>query len=110
MAQPTCDHILSILLEFGAEINSQNDDGRIAMHFAIYTGFESLLRMLLQHGADPNIQDKKGRTPLHVAALEREVKAVCLLSPVTRDSKKILELISLRLEMEDSKGYESPEW
>ncbi|MBN9518156.1 ankyrin repeat domain-containing protein [bacterium] len=67
----TPDHIAlaAMLLEFGADPNARNDDGRTPLHYACDIGSRDveLVRLLLQHGADPNARDNRQRTPMSLA-------------------------------------------
>ncbi|MEJ8800670.1 ankyrin repeat domain-containing protein [Pontibacter sp. H249] len=65
---------VSQLLQKGADINAQDDDGKTAMHYAVSSSrvrselYEQeqvdLLDTLIARGANPNIKDKNGNTVL----------------------------------------------
>ena len=55
------------LLEKGAQVNCQTDDGWTPLLKASVHG-SALTKLLLEKGADPNIATAKGYTPLHRAA------------------------------------------
>ena len=65
---------VSLLLQNGADINAQDDDGKTALHYAVSSSrvrselYEQeqvdLLDTLLTKGANPNIKDKNGNTVL----------------------------------------------
>lgn len=57
------------MLGSGASIDSRNEDGCTALHFAADRGQREVARLLIQHGADVNAVDSDGQTPLHYAAL-----------------------------------------
>lgn len=51
-----------------AEINSQDDDGKTALHLACMLGNLSMVRLLMEDSKClVNIHDNRGETPLHIA-------------------------------------------
>ena len=59
----------SLLLERGAELNAQANDGRTALYLAAsQRNSDAVLELLLEKGADPNLATTNGRTPLMSAA------------------------------------------
>jgi ankyrin repeat protein len=57
---------LRLLLERGARLNEQNDDGATALMYAVDDPIKT--RLLLEKGADPNLRSGQGRTALLIAA------------------------------------------
>jgi len=57
---------LQLLLERGARLNEQNDDGATALMYAADDPVKT--RLLLEKGADPNLRSGQGRTALLIAA------------------------------------------
>ena len=51
-----------------SEINLPDNEGRIAIHYAVMSGNEKLVESLLKLGSDPNKLTKRKETPLHFAA------------------------------------------
>ena len=51
-----------ILIEAGAELNFQNNDGSTALHTASFFCRPEIVRMLLDKGADKTIKNKYGQT------------------------------------------------
>jgi len=57
------------LLEHGASVNLQNQDGETAMFIATRVGNVDLIRLLLKWGANPDFAEEKvGATAAHIAA------------------------------------------
>jgi hypothetical protein len=54
--------VVSLLLDAGADINFQNNDGSTALHTASFFCRTEIVKLLLQHGADKSIQNKYGST------------------------------------------------
>ena len=63
--------LVELLLNFGAEVNQQDDDGYTALHHAVYSSELDLTGLLLSSGADPNLEDwSSGFIPL-LSALQQ---------------------------------------
>ena len=56
-------------MEYGANVNKADKEGRTSLIAASYMGHGDIVRHLLARGADINHQDIDGRTALSVAAL-----------------------------------------
>ena len=61
-----------LLLEHGAEVNSQDKNKQTPLLLAMGRGWFKLVWILLERGADVNAEGKNGRTPLHVLS-ERQI-------------------------------------
>jgi ankyrin repeat protein len=70
--------IARMLIDAGADVNIQDENGLTPLHWCAYKNLPEILRMLLDAGADVNIQDEKGKRPYEVARTQ-EVKK--LLKP-----------------------------
>jgi hypothetical protein len=71
--------VLRLLLEHGADINAQDEDGRAPLHWASYHGALEVVRLLLEHGADVEAKTKSGKTALQEAAKRGHGKVMELL-------------------------------
>ncbi|XP_012722102.2 ankyrin repeat domain-containing protein 17 [Fundulus heteroclitus] len=66
--QTRCKFI-ELLLQRGASVNCQDEDGRTALSYACEKGYLDAVKILVQNGADPEILDSWGNTPLMYAAV-----------------------------------------
>lgn len=62
--------ILKLLLDFGADIESQNDSGWTALHIATKSNAFQAAAVLIAHGATTDAWDVRGRTPKYFASPE----------------------------------------
>jgi ankyrin repeat protein len=53
--------IIDMLVEFGADVNAQNNHGGNALARAAHFGHESTVRQLLKLGANPDMKDMAGQ-------------------------------------------------
>lgn len=51
------------------DINTKNEYGRTALHFAVIYGASNCVQLLISAGADVTIADSAGNTPLHCVAV-----------------------------------------
>ena len=61
------DKVASLLLDAGADINAQKNNGTTILHDAAENGFLELASLLIDRGANVEAKDNDGRTPLHGA-------------------------------------------
>jgi hypothetical protein len=61
--------LVQILVHFGANPNSADEDGCTAVSMAAAQGHTATVRALVECGADVNTADVRGSTPLHVAVI-----------------------------------------
>lgn len=69
--------IVRYLIEKGAEVNFQDNDGRTSLHYAVISKNRKMVALLLSSGADPNMEDKQGHTFLYdlfKLSMERGIK------------------------------------
>ena len=60
--------VARLLLEHGADVNVQDNNGATPLHVSAEVGTVKVARVLLEYGANVGAEDKKGRTPLHETA------------------------------------------
>ena len=63
--------VVSLLLDHGASVDQQNEDGVSALQCAASTTKSEMVKLLLDRKADVNHRDKIGRTPLFDAACSK---------------------------------------
>jgi ankyrin repeat protein len=51
--------VMKVLIEGGADVNTQNKYQRTALHYGSAGGHHDNVRVLLERGADPNTRDKE---------------------------------------------------
>jgi len=56
--------VRELMLGEGAEVDTQDDQGRTPLHYAAECGYPEVVRTLLSRGADVNARDNQGQTPL----------------------------------------------
>ncbi|MDA9627145.1 ankyrin repeat domain-containing protein [bacterium] len=59
--------IVSLFLEYGADVNKTNDQGSTAMHWACLNGHANIVQLLLDKGGSASVCNQAGRTPLDEA-------------------------------------------
>ena len=62
-----------ILLSYTSEVDLLDNNGRTALHYASYRGFEDCVSSLLDAKAYPYQKDFLGKTPFHLAAASGHV-------------------------------------
>ena len=80
--------IVRLLLEYGANLNTRDNEGRTPLHLVSDSRWGDLwlsarleiARILLSHGADVDVEDEKGRTPLQAAFASGQTEMAQLLS------------------------------
>ena len=68
--------IVSVLLEYGADVDFADKFGNTALHLAIHCRYLSVVRVLLLNGADPNICNRDGYSCLNSAVLHYDLAGV----------------------------------
>ena len=70
------DGIKEILTLRGVDVNSTDENGETALHFAAKTGSRQCMEILIQQGASITKRDSSGFLPLHCAALSSPVECI----------------------------------
>lgn len=74
------DEMVSLLLEFGAEVNIHTFEARLTpLHIAVRNNNLQVADRLLEAGADVNSRNKIDHTPLHIAVSTNSIEMVRLL-------------------------------
>ena len=71
--------LLLILIDLGADINSQNNDGKTALHFAVRNNDERMIKHLLIRGADKYLKDKDDNNPYNLAVILKHENLINIL-------------------------------
>lgn len=66
--KPSIDMIKCLAKEGNANINSVNNDGETALHFAASQDLQDIVKFLVTKGADVNVKNKRGASALVAAA------------------------------------------
>jgi uncharacterized protein len=73
-------HAISVaLLDYGAEVNVQQEGGFTPLHEAALSGKTELARLLLAYGADPGLAADDGTRPADLAAKHNRTEVLALL-------------------------------
>ena len=68
------------MIEDGADVNSQDYDGRTALHIASAEGHIPIIEYLLTQGADPHLEDRWGKSSIRDAELAENNAVLDLLN------------------------------
>ena len=71
--------VASKLIESGADVMSQNNNGETPLHLALYEDQLDVARMLIERGADVTAQKEDGETQLHLASQWGQVNVARML-------------------------------
>jgi hypothetical protein len=88
IAGPSNDNLIDLLLENGVDINSADEKGMTALHYAVQNFYHyrkeplNLIKKLLASGADLEAKDKDGRTPLMLATEHSQKNTVIAGGPL----------------------------
>lgn len=84
-----------LFMEFGANINGQNDFGSSALHSAIYRNDLKKALFLIENGADIYFENDAGETSLDIARIKKEWDIFNILKTYNRSYKlkKIMNFI-----------------
>ncbi len=82
-------HILSALLDAGADVNARSRAGRTALMLAVKADRMRVIRRLLEAGAEVDARDQDGWTPLILAARDGRSRTVAKLLEAGADSNAV---------------------
>ncbi|XP_068608167.1 uncharacterized protein [Brachionichthys hirsutus] len=91
-----------LLLEKGADVNCQDEDGRTALSHACEMGHLDVVKLLVQFNADPDVSDAWGNTALMYAAYSGHSH---ILEFLVRAFKRL----GLRLDRTNNAGHSATE-
>jgi len=72
-------NVVRLLVERGADVNAQDEEGRIALIHATEGGNTEVVQILLDKGADRSVKDRNGHTALMIAEVRDRVQIAELL-------------------------------
>lgn len=81
------------LLEQGADINCQDEDGHTPLIAAAKNGEIGVIELLIMHKADLTLYDNNGNTALHLACLKKHSHTALLLLDYIND-EDIINMIN----------------
>ena len=82
--------VISLLLEYGAKVNSRDLEGNTPLHVMCHTGNLEAIRILLSHQADLVAENNEKALPVHSAAERGHTEVLQALFESDR-SRKIVE-------------------
>ncbi|XP_046663670.1 LOW QUALITY PROTEIN: serine/threonine-protein phosphatase 6 regulatory ankyrin repeat subunit A [Homalodisca vitripennis] len=95
--------MVRILVDYGANVDSQNSEGQTALHIASAEGDETLVKYFYGVRASASIIDNQDRTPMHLAAENGHASIIELLADKfkasiferTKDGSTLMHIASL---------------
>ncbi|MBP7556371.1 MAG: ankyrin repeat domain-containing protein [Chitinophagaceae bacterium] len=85
--------IARMLIDAGADLNLQNNEGSTALHTAAFFCYPEIVKMLLQKGADKTVKNNYGKT-----AYESVEGSFADVKPIYESLGKVLEPMGLKLD------------
>ncbi len=58
---------VKVVVELGVDLNTTNETGQTAMHYAAFTGEDEVIQFLADNGAKVDVPDRRGETPWTMA-------------------------------------------
>ena len=96
--------LVRLLVERGADLTIQDDDGETALHYAAKKGCKATTELLLAYGADISAINREGQTALHHAAhFSAEITEVLLAAGAVVDARDMHGRTPLHHASEDVK-------
>lgn len=72
-------NVVEALVNYGANIEDESNNGKTSLHWACYWGHYSTVQLLIQKGANISAIDVEGMTPLMSATFKKHILIVKLL-------------------------------
>lgn len=72
--------MVEILLDFGAQVNQKNHEGKTTLMFACLRGYTSIVKLLLEHEANIHDYDNDGQSALFLALINGHAKTAATLA------------------------------
>lgn len=72
-------NVVEALINYGANIEDESNNGKTSLHWACYWGHYSTVQLLIQKGANISTIDVEGMTPLMSATFKKHILIVKLL-------------------------------
>lgn len=82
---------LDLLLQYGANLDTEDGDGWTPLHFACANGREHAVEWLVQNGASQRISTSDGWLPFHVAAHSGQTEVGRILAAQGQDVRETTE-------------------
>ena len=91
-------------------VDQRDEEGRTALYYAAYSGYDRIVTILLEAKAEVNKEDKRGWTALHRAAHSGHDTIVKILLEANAEVEKqtIIGLTALALALAKYQGYIEP--
>lgn len=96
------DKFTRLLLEKGADVNCQDEDGRTALSHACELGYLDVIKILVQFNADPDVSDAWGNSALMYAAFSGHSQVLDFLV-------RAFKRLGLRLDRTNHSGHSAIE-
>ena len=98
--------MVKLLIESGADVNAQNEDGISPLHLAAYG---ETVNILIKNGSKIELENTRGETPLYIAASEQDgIDVIAALldngaNPMHKNTDGVTPIDAARLRGEDDK-------